>query len=116
MRRIALLITACLMLVACADKSRRQEIEQRKAALTARQDSALRAAQAELAIVDSALEATKNTYDTMKKEVEAHRADLTATEDELRTLNLLRQHRDSLQVRFDVLCAKIRYIHKKQKE
>ena len=31
-------------------------------------------------------------------------------------LTKTRVRRDSLQTRFDVLCAKIRYIHKKQKE
>ena len=49
-------------------------------------------------------------------EVEKHKQQLCATADELTLLTKTRVRRDSLQTRFDVLCAKIRYIHKKQKE
>ena len=104
------------LLSACTDGSRRTEIAQRKAALRHKQDSTLLASQHELALVDSALEATKAEYERMKAEVEQHRQELCATADELTGLTLLRMKRDSLQTRFDVLCAKIRYIHKKQKE
>ena len=39
-----------------------------------------------------------------------------ATAEELTSLTLQRIRRDSLQTRFDVLCAQIRYIHKRQEQ
>jgi peptidoglycan hydrolase CwlO-like protein len=109
------LIVATLLTAACGN-SRRDEIEARKAALKHKQDSTLQAAQQELAIVDSTLEAVKAEYEQKKKEVEAHKAALKATEEELTALTLLRLHRDSLQVQWNVLGAKIKYIRQKQKD
>jgi len=109
------LIVATLLTAACGN-SRRDEIEARKAALKHKQDSTLNASQQELAVVDSALEAVKAEYEQKKKEVEAHKAALQATPEELTELTLLRVQRDSLQVKWDVLGAKIRYIRQKQKE
>lgn len=91
-------------------------IETRKQALKLYQDISLRQAQDDLALTDSALQAAKATYRQLKDSVEKKRASLTATEDELSSLNLTKVRMDSLQVRFDVQCAKIKYIHKKQKE
>ena len=108
-------IIATLFTTACGN-SRRDEIEARKAALKHKQDSTLNASQQELAVVDSALEAVKAEYEQKKKEVEAHKAALQATPEELTELTLLRVQRDSLQVKWDVLGAKIRYIRQKQKE
>ena len=106
-----------MLVVACGgDSPRRAEIEQRRAALRHKQDSSLLAAQQELAVVDSTLEAVKAQYERMKAEVEQHKADLCATEEELTGLTLLRMRRDSLQVQWDVLGAKIRYIRQKQTE
>jgi hypothetical protein len=104
------------MTVACTDNSRRNEIEQRKAALRHKQDSTLLASQQELALVDSALEATKAEYERLKAEVEQHKEALQATAEELTALTMLRMKRDSLQVQWDVLGAKIKYIRKKQEE
>ena len=52
----------------------------------------------------------------MKAVVEQHKAELRATEEELTALTLLRLRRDSLQVQWDVLGAKIKYIRVKQAE
>ena len=41
---------------------------------------------------------------------------LRATAEELQMLNETKVRLDSLKVRFDMQCAKIKYIHKKQKE
>ena len=110
-------LTALLLLAACGgDNSRRAEIEQRREALRHKQDSALVASQQELAIVDSTLEAVKAEYEQMKAVVEQHKAELRATEEELTALTLLRLRRDSLQVQWDVLGAKIKYIRVKQAE
>lgn len=91
-------------------------IETRKQALTLYQDISLEQAQRDLAQTDSALQIVKARYTMLKDSVEKKRANLTATEAELSEVNQTRVRMDSLQVRFDVQCAKIKYIHKKQKE
>lgn len=91
-------------------------IDTRKRALRLYQSIELRRSQEELARVDSSLEAAKQSYAYLQRKVEQDKAVLAATPEELTELTLLRMKRDSLQTRFDVLCAKIRYIHKKQKD
>lgn len=91
-------------------------IDTRKRALRLQQDIELKRSQEELAIVDSALQAVRHDYEYQRQKVEKDKAALRATPDELTMLTKTRVRRDSLQTRFDVLCAKIRYIHKKQKE
>lgn len=106
---------AAALLMACGSHSRRDEIEARKAALKHKQDSALLATQQELAEVDSTLEVVKVQCAQMEARVNAHRAELTATAQELTDLTMLRLRRDSLQVKWDMLGAKIRYIRSKQR-
>ena len=91
-------------------------IDTRKQALRLQQDIELKRSQEELALVDSALQAVKQDYESQKLKVEKDKEALRATPEELTLLTKTRVRRDSLQTRFDVLCAKIRYIHKKQKE
>jgi len=91
-------------------------IETRKQALRLQQDIELKRSQEELALVDSALQAVKHDYDYQKQKVEKDKQELRATPEELTMLTKTRVRRDSLQTRFDALCGKIRYIHKKQKE
>ena len=91
-------------------------IATRKQALRLQQDIELKRSQEELALVDSSLQAVKHDYDYQKQKVEKDKQQLRATPEELTMLTKTRVRRDSLQTRFDVLCAKIRYIHKKQKE
>ena len=91
-------------------------IETRKQALRLQQNIELKRSQEELALVDSALQAVKHDYEYQKQKVEKDKQELRATAEELTMLTKSRVTRDSLQTRFDVLCAKIRYIHKKQKE
>ena len=91
-------------------------IDTRKQALRLQQDIELKRSQEELALVDSALQAVKHDYEYQKQKVEKDKQELRATAEELTRLTKTRVRRDSLQTRFDVLCAKIRYIHKKQKE
>lgn len=107
---------AALLATACNNHSRRAEIEQRRAALKHHQDSSLLAARQELAIVDSTLEAVKLEYEQKKAEVDRHKADLTATAEELTELTLLGLRRDSLQGQWQLLGAKIKYIMQKQEE
>lgn len=91
-------------------------IEVRKQALKLYQNISLKQAQEELAHTDSALQAITLNYNYLKDKVEKDRQELRATADELHQLNLMRVKKDSLQVCFDTQCAKIKYIHKKQKE
>jgi len=111
-----IVIVAVLLFTACGNHSRRSEIEQRREALRHHQDSALEAAQRELALTDSALEAVRAEYEQKKAEVERHKANLTATADELTALTLLGLKRDSLEGQWQLLGAKIRYIRQKQAE
>ena len=91
-------------------------IETRKQALILQQNIELKRSQEEPAIVDSLLQVVKSDYETLKLKVEKDKQELRATPEELTMLTKTRVRRDSLQTRFEVLCAKIRYIHKKQKE
>lgn len=91
-------------------------IETRRQALKLYQDIELKRSQEELAWVDSALQAVKHDYDYLRAKVEKDKEQLRATAEELTMLTKTRMRRDSLQTRFNVLCGKIRYIHKKQKE
>ena len=91
-------------------------IETRKQALILQQNIELKRSQEELAIVDSLLQVVKRDYETLKLKVEKDKQELRATPEELTMLTKTRVRRDSLQTRFEVLCAKIRYSHKKQKE
>lgn len=91
-------------------------IETRKQALILQQNIELKRSQEELAVVDSLLQVVKSDYETLKQQVEKDKQELRATPEELTMLTKTRVRRDSLQTRFEVLCAKIRYIHKKQKE
>ena len=107
-------IAVALLLAACGPQSRRAEIEQRKAALQHKQDSTLAASQQELAWVDSALQAANARHQQLLDELHTGThtdAQLKRLGDELTAARL---HRDSLQVRFEVLCGKIQYIHRKQ--
>ena len=105
---------AGILLSGCADKSRRAEIEQRKAALVHKQDSALAEAQARLGVVDSLLEVTKVAHDRQHQFVMENSTKLNDHSPEVLELNRLRQHRDSLQVEWETLGAKIKYIRKMQ--
>ena len=91
-------------------------VDVRKKALKLRQSIELKRSQDELALVDSMLQAVSHDYRYQQQKVEKDKQELRATAEELTMLTRTRMRRDSLQTRFDVLCAKIRYIHKKQKE
>lgn len=93
-----------------------EAIDVRKRALALYQTIELTRAQEELAVLDSALQAVNRDYEKQRRHVEQAKSELRATAEELTQLTRTRVHRDSLQTRYDVLCAKIRYIHHKQKE
>ena len=91
-------------------------VETRKKALKLFQNISLKEAQEDLAVTDSALQAVTLDYKYLKDKVDRDKAELRATAEELETLTRTKMKLDSLKVRFDMQCAKIKYIHKKQKE
>ncbi len=91
-------------------------IETRRQALSLQQAVALKQAQEDLAQTDSLLQAVTNDYNYQKQKVDKERAALKASPEMLKRLTLTQLRRDSLKMRFDLLCSKIKYIHKKQKE
>lgn len=108
--------SACLSAIDTLRAKFPKAIAERKEALKLYQEASLRIAQKQLAYVDSALEAEKHIFLTMEKSVAAHKEAGIATAEELTALTRKRMLRDSLQTQFDVLCAKIKYIHKRQKQ
>ncbi len=91
-------------------------INTRKKALKLYQDIELKKAQEELAVTDSVLQAIQHDLDYQTAKVEKDKAALRATAEELTMLTRTRMKRDSLRTQCETLGAKIRYIHKKQKE
>lgn len=88
--------------------------EARREALGIYQQASLRLAQNRLAKVDEALLAAQAKYKQLDSLVSAHKAEGIATEEEFTSHTLQRILCDSLQTQFDVLCAEIRYIKKRQ--
>ena len=91
-------------------------VETRKKALKLFQDISLKEAQEDLALTDSIMQKVGLDYKYIKEKVEKDKAELRATAEELELLSRTKMKYDSLKVRFDMQCAKIKYIHKKQKE
>lgn len=91
-------------------------VEARKAALKLHQDVELKVAQRELANTDSLLILANRELEALQQQVDAHKAALTATAEELTLLTRTRMHRDSIRTQFEALGMKIRYILQKQKE
>jgi hypothetical protein len=76
----------------------------------------LKRAQQELAATDSLLQSVQHDMDYQQEKVNRDKQALRATPEELTMLTQTRIRRDSLRTQCEVLGAKIRYIHKKQKE
>ncbi|MBR4897843.1 MAG: hypothetical protein IKZ48_03550 [Prevotella sp.] len=110
------LLAIMLLTAACGPKSRRDEIEQRKEALKHKQDSTLLASQQELAWVDSALQVATARHQHLLDELKSGRYSGQQLQQLGEQLTLARLERDSLKVRFEVLCGTIKYIHRKQQE
>lgn len=91
-------------------------VEARKAALRLHQDVSLAKAQQALAEADVRLHEVNAEYARMKAAADSAKAALRATPEQLEAVTLKRMERDSLQTRYDVECARIKYIHRKQKE
>lgn len=91
-------------------------VKQRKEALLVHQQASLALAQQNLSVVDSTLQVVEKEYERLKPIVERRHNEGVATASELQHFNELRALRDSLQGVFNMECAKIKYIHKRQEE
>lgn len=91
-------------------------VEVRRKALELYQNVALKQAQEILEETDKELQEALREYDFVKREVDKRKAELRVTEGELQTVAIVKKKVDSLQVVFDTQCAKIKYIHKRQKQ
>lgn len=91
-------------------------IDTRRKALSLHQSIELKRTQEELAVADSMLQQVQHNLNYQQAKVDKDKAELRATPEELTMLTLTRMKRDSLRTQCEVLGAKIRYIHKKQKE
>ncbi len=118
MKKIITLAMVVSLLFGCENKHRKmqEEIQTRKENLQHHQDSALQASQQEVQRLDEELQRANHQYEQMRRLAEQAHAAGTATYEQLSNVTKMRIHRDSLQTQFDVLCAKIKYIHKRQKE
>lgn len=91
-------------------------VEARKGALKLHQEIELKAAQKELEWTDSLLRIANQELESIQAKVEADKAALKATPEELTQLTRTRIWRDSIRTQFETLGAKIHYIRQKQKE
>ena len=91
-------------------------VEARKAALKLHQDVELKIAQQELARTDSLLIMVSRELEAQQQQVDAHKATLKVTAEELTLLTKTRMRRDSIRTQYETLGMKIRYIRQKQKE
>lgn len=112
MKKTVVIMLAAALLAACGGNSRRAEIEARKAALKEKQTTELLRAQQDLARVDSLLVIAKAEHDELHSWVMDHATQLNDRSPEVQRLNRLRAHRDSLQVQWQTLGARIKYIRR----
>ena len=91
-------------------------IEQRRAALELYKEASLKKAQAELAQTDSLLEAAKAHYSRLQQELLSGQwVKGQGVKNKEHEMTEARRLVDSLQVQFVTQCAKIKYIHRRQK-
>ena len=118
---VALLLTGGV-LISCTsslkkeNEALRQEINDRREALAKHQDAGLKQAQQELALTDSLLTQATSEYDSLYAWMMANSLQLSDHSPQVEQLTLLRARCDSLKIQFEVLCEKIKYIRKKQRE
>lgn len=114
MKPYLLFIASCICLLsACNPKPKRPTYGEQKAQ---RIDSMIKVAEREIPILDAELQQARHRFDSLSARVETHRQALKLTEQELNEQAALRLHRDSLQVKFDTQCARVRFLHRKLDE
>ena len=101
------------LLCSCQQKAKRPTYGEIK---MQRIDSMIEAAQKEIPQLDIMLQRTQQRYDSLKRITDAHREALKATEKELNELGAMRLELDSMQVKFDTQCARVRFLNMKKEE
>ena len=109
-------LTEARLLIDSLRRTYPEIVEARKAALKLHQDVELKIAQQELACTDSMLILANRELEARQQQVDAHKAALKATAEELTLLTKTRMRRDSIRTQYEALGMKIRYIRQKQKE
>ena len=91
-------------------------VDQRRAALELYKEASLKKTQAELARTDSLLEVAKARYSLLQQELlNGQWVKGQGAKNKENEMTEARRLVDSLQVQFDTQCAKIKYIHRKQR-
>ena len=112
---IIILLAGTLMVVSCKDRKSEKMQQAQELRDQAREeflDSALHQAELDLKRTDSLLEEMKKVHEQLQGNIKN-----TPYSKQLeRDLTEARRIRDSLQVEFDTQCAKIKYLHRKQKQ
>ena len=107
---LACIVSGCTSSLKKENQALRAEIEQRREALEAKQNSELEAARQAMAETDSLLTAVSREHDELHEWVMAHSSQMNDHSPEVIRLNTLRARRDSLNVEYQVLAAKIKHI------
>ena len=105
-----------LVLINSLRKDYPKAFNARKKALVVYQNIVLKKAQDDIALTDKQLQRVSQEYEAARRQSEEAKNKGLATAAQLSSVTRLRMLRDSLQVRFDTQVARIRFIHKKQKE
>lgn len=99
--------------VTSCESKHRKEIEERKERLHKKIVDEAAYAEEQLKATQAELEKTEDEYNRQEANVNEHRRQLCATEQELTGLTLLRMKRDSLQARIEAYHAELRLIKEK---
>ena len=104
-----------LSLIVSLRHSHPEAVAERKTALALWQDASEKMAQQDIETVDQLLQQAIGETDSLQMVVDEHKRAGTATAEELSRLTTLRIKRDSLQTRFDALCATVKVVREKRK-
>lgn len=107
---------AALVLVDSLRRTYPEAVDARKKALSIYQKAELVKAQNDVVATDKELQAVNADFSILDSVVAHRKAEGVVTPEELTRHTRMRMKRDSLQTRFDVQCAKIRYIKQKMRE
>jgi hypothetical protein len=106
-------ITACDSKLKKENEELRQDIDERREALAAKQLSELAEARREMAIADSLLTEVTQQHDELHEWVMSHATRLNDHSPEVVKLNNLRAQRDSLRVVYETQAHKVKFFLKK---
>ena len=112
----AVSLTGCTSKLKKENEALEQEIATRREALKEHQQQSLLEAQRDLTVTDSLLEIVTRQHDEMHEWLMEHSGEVESHSTEVDSMNRLRNRRDSLKVRFEVLAETIKLIRRKQEQ